>query len=196
MFIILFFACSCNMFSMDSPTPLGQSPRSAEIFNIDRNGMNSYWVSAGVLPSTMLPRSTEYGYGYSADDYNGILATNFMVNVGMTHRLNKHIDLFSSVGALLNAGQVYVPIQFEGRIYPIRNRVKPYAFLGFGGMAGSDLVLFGSKGFGLNARMNQKITIDIQYRVIKGDVFTFAAYNYPQLQFMQRGVQGSIYMDI
>ena len=196
MILILLFLTSLNPISAEEHPILGQSPRSAEIFIVDRNGMNSYWVSTGVLPSTMLPRSTEYGYGYSSDDYNGILATNFMANVGMTHRLNKHIDLLSSVGTLLNAGQVYVPIQFEGRIYPIRNRVKPYAFLGFGGMAGGDLVLFGSKGFGLNARMNQKITIDIQYRVIKGDVFTFAAYNYPQLQFMQRGVQGSIYMDI
>lgn len=196
MILILLFLTSLNPISAEEHPILGQSPRSAKIFNVDRNGMNSYWVSAGVLPSTMLPRSTEYGYGYSADDYNGVLATNFMVNVGMTHRLNKHIDLFSSVGTLLNAGQVYVPIQFEGRIYPMRNRVKPYAFLGFGGMAGGDLVLFGTQGFGLNVRMNQQITIDIQYRVIKGDVFTFTAYNYPQIQFMQRGVQGSIYMDI
>ncbi len=196
MFILLFFACSCNIFSMDSPIPLGQSPRCAKIFNGEQIGMSSYWVSAGVLPSTMISRSTDYGYGFNSDDYNGILATNFMVNVGMTHRLNKHIDIVSSIGTLLNAGQVFVPVQIEGRIYPSRNRVKPYAFLGFGGMASSDLVLFGTKGFGLNARMNQKVTIDIQYRVIKGDVFTFAAYNYTQIQYMQRGVQGSIYIDI
>ncbi|MEY5131298.1 MAG: hypothetical protein RL734_1365 [Bacteroidota bacterium] len=194
MYILIIIAMSCNVIASDSPILLGQSPRSAQIFNVEPIGTNSWWIAAGVHPSTMIPKSM--GYGSETRDHDWILATTYMFSAGMTHRFHKHLDIYSSIGALVNAEQVYIPIQFEARAYPFRKRVRPYIALGIGGMISNEFILYGTRGFGINAKMSEDITFDIQYKHMRGDVFLFAPYNAPHMQFSQRGVQATIFMNI
>jgi hypothetical protein len=173
---------------------LGQSPRSAEIINQQNIGSTSWWISAGIYPSTMIPRAMPEGYAYKS--HNSILATNYSVSAGNTYHMHKHIDILSSIGSQLNASQVYLPIQVEGRIFPFRKNIKPYVSIGIGGMLSNSFILYASRGFGINAGLTKDIHLDIYYRQIKGDVFLFKAFNQERLQLSQHGIQASVFFSI
>ena len=175
-------------------TIFGQSPRSAEIINQHRIGSTSWWIQASIHPTTMIPRAMPEGYAYAF--HNSILATNYTVSAGNTYHLHKHVEILSSMGSQLNSGQVYLPVQCEARIVPFRNKLKPYAFVGIGGMMSKEFILYASRGFGLNVGLTRDIHLDIQYRQIKGDVFLFSAFNHERLQLSQYGIQASVFFSI
>lgn len=184
MFMILIIAFTCAL-TADEYHNLGQSPRSATIF---KRSTTEYMATASIMPSTMIPRPRidEIGLPIQQQD---ILATNHNISIGTLHHLNAHIDLSCSIGAQINAGRFYVPILLEGRLYPVKGKIRPFLAAGFGGMVSLEFGLFSVRGAGLNVKLSKQLNADLQYRQIRGDVFFFEAKHPMHTPYNQVGVQ-------
>lgn len=184
MFLILIIAFTCIL-SADEYHNLGQSPRSATIF---KRSTMEYMVMGSIMPSTMIPRA-RVDEIIPPSQQQQELATNHIISIGTLYHVNKHIDMICSIGAQYNAGRFYVPILLEGRIYPVKGSIRPFFAGGFGGMVSMEFGLFSTRGAGLNIKMNKQLSIDLQYRQIRGDIFFFEAKHPMNTPYNQVGVQ-------
>ena len=191
LWIFLYIACSYTMHANEHQI-LGQSPRSALI---PKQSSTDYFVSGSFMPSTVLPYSTinEFGKSIQVDEE---LAQNITIGIGTSYHFNKHVDILCSIGAQLKSGNVYVPILLESRVFPIHGKIRPFLAIGFGGMLSREFGLFSVRGIGLGMNILKNITIDIQYRQIRGDIFALESEHQTQWKLNQNGVQLSSILEL
>ena len=188
--ILIFIVCVCNLHASEHDI-LGQSPRSAEI--IPQYPRVHWWVSGSFQPTTMISRAIEDQAPISEAN-NEVLATNYQLSAGFTHKWNKHVDVMFSIGSQLNSGRFYLPIVIEGRIFPFRKKISPFLQLGFGAMISKEFGLFGSRGFGINSQISKDIQFEIHYKEIRGDMFVFTSDNPMQLSMQQKGIKATVFI--
>ncbi len=147
------------------------------------------------MPSTVLPYSTinEFGKSIQVDEE---LAQNITIGIGTSYHFSRYVDILFSVGAQFNAGQFYVPIHLESRINPMNTKIRPFLVMGFGGMVSREFGLFSVRGIGLGMNILKNITIDIQYRQIRGDIFALETEHQTQWKLNQNGVQLSSILEL
>lgn len=187
--ILIIIVCVCNLHASEHDI-LGQSPRSAEI--VLQYPRVIWWISGSIQPTTMIPRANEE-FRNTTLSTKEVLTTSYQSSVGFTHRWNKHTDMAVSIGFQVNAHHLYIPISVEGRVFPFRNKVNPFLYMGFGGMISREFGLFGSRGFGINSQISKYIHFEIHYKEIRGDIFMFSPDNPMQLSMKQKGVQTTVY---
>lgn len=187
--ILIIIVCVCNLHASEHDI-LGQSPRSAEI--VLQYPRVIWWISGSIKPTTMITRANEE-FRNTTLSTKEVLTTSYQSSVGFTHRWNKHTDMAVSIGFQVNAHQLYIPISVEGRVFPFRNKVNPFLYMGFGGMISREFGLFGSRGFGINSQISKYIHFEIHYKEIRGDIFMFSPDNPMQLSMKQKGVQTTVY---
>lgn len=189
MFILLFFACSCNIFSMDSPIPLGQSPRSAHFIKQTLK-TTDWWISGSIQPVTM--RYGENELRQIPQSVDGQLITYCSISWGSTYHMHKNIDIVGSIGLQAQTQKIYIPILYEAHWQPIQTTIKPYLFIGLGSMISQELLFFASRGFGIKAKVSDQVSVDLQYRQHLGDVFFFEPYVPLREAYFQHGIQASV----
>ncbi|NBO72699.1 MAG: hypothetical protein EBU66_13445 [Bacteroidetes bacterium] len=189
MLLILLIITSVNIISAEEFPILGQSPRSARIIK-EIAKTTDWWVSGSIQPVTIQLSEHELQQGNTVVSER--LTTYLSISGGSTYHMHKNIDIVGSIGILAQPEALYFPVLYEAHWYPIKTSITPYLFIGLGGMISRELMLFGSRGFGIKSNITEELSFDIQYRQQRGDVFFFEPYVPLRKKYIQNGIQASI----
>ena len=189
MLLILFIIASFNVDSAEEYPILGQSPRSAHIIKQTLK-TTDWWISGSIQPVTM--KYGENEFRQLPQSVDGQLITYCSISGGGTYHMHKNIDIVGSIGLQAQTQKIYVPILYEAHWQPIQTTIKPYLFIGLGSLISQELLFFASRGFGVKAKVSDQVSVDLQYRQHRGDVFFFEPYVPLRKEYFQKGIQASV----